>query len=103
MAYTVTTVFTRPDTSVEWFTPDRTIDTYAGSTTQQEWFDSGKKTGYEETESDDALSLTVSSVFSNEDSFLEYDSDPIIDKFRSARRQYYFENEVTSVTTRTES
>lgn len=102
MSYTVTTVFTRPDTSVEWFKQDRSVEGYTRSD-HNVWVNSGKKQRPVETESADGLNLTLSSEFLNEDAYLEYINDSSISNFRLARHMYNFENDVTWEITITES
>jgi len=95
MAYTATTVFERPDTSVDWFiTRGRT----AVINVLSNFENAGKKISFSTTESDDGLTFTTEVVFDNKAAYDELHLDETFAQYFTERNTYYTNNNVVSNT-----
>lgn len=95
MSYTVTNIFTRPDTSVDWFTAHGLVDVMNA-------LNNFERT-YSITESDDGLTLTTEVVWVNKASWDEMRLDETCSQFFIDRKTYNTNNNIVYNTTFSES
>tara|TARA_B100000795_G_C22682154_1_gene392182 strand:+ start:13 stop:312 length:300 start_codon:yes stop_codon:yes gene_type:complete len=95
MAYKVTNVWARENTSIDWYRPNTDQKNHFTST----YDNTGKRTSATSTESADELTLTNISVFANSAAKTDWDDDSTCSSFREARKTYYRNNGVEYVCT----
>jgi hypothetical protein len=95
MSYTIKNIFTRPDTSVDWFLPDGRTDVINALNN----FERTNTT----TESDNGLTLTTEVVWVNKASWDEMRLDETCAQFFIDRETYNTNNNIVYNTTFSES
>ena len=85
--FTLSRTYTKPDTNTPWH--GEIIDkTEFSERLNSAYINTNKIVSNSMELSEDALSLTFHMVFDSEESYIEYDTDPILNNFWSARAEY---------------
>jgi hypothetical protein len=87
MAYTTTNIFSRPDTSINWYVRSSDVSNHLKTT-----FGKRKNTSFSSTESADGLTLTQVSVFINQAAHTALMEDSVMTTFINTRTIYNLNN-----------
>lgn len=88
MAYTTTNIFSRPDTSINWYVRSSDVLNHLKTTFGHQ----RTNTSFSSTESADGLTLTQVSVFINQAAHTAFMEDSVMTTFINERTRYNINN-----------